>query len=120
MAVDVRYQSLASGVVASTGPRILYDFNKEVWFPCELLEATGIVLSPCEGISNNSPAISIKFGSKLNFYYGLNKNPPPFYIDFVPVAIHEMFHGLGIYYDVRQNGTFRTAISNRGADQNHL
>lgn len=43
----------------------------------------------------------------VDFYYGLDGNPPPYHLDFVSLALHEIGHGLGFAapFVVYQNGS---------------
>ncbi|MXZ48862.1 MAG: hypothetical protein F4Z13_06430 [Candidatus Dadabacteria bacterium] len=58
-----------------------------------------------QGFNGNNPDILIKFNERAPFYFGTETTPFN-YVNFVLVAAHELFHGLGFYDSFREDGSF--------------
>ena len=48
----------------------------------------------------------MEFSRDLDFYYGFRGEAPPFSIDFVALAAHEIIHGLGFNSSLGEDGSF--------------
>ena len=100
--------------VAQTSRTLLRTTASTVFYTCALAEAINLLptSSACERFLNAKDMV-IKFSRNLNFYYGLDGNPPIILIDFVPIVIHEVFHGLGFASGVKADGSFRLTSSDQ-------
>lgn len=71
----------------------------DIIYPTTLANAiTGTDTKP------NDIDIEIFMSNQINWYFGLDANPPVNQYDFVTVAIHEIAHGLGFVETLQQNG----------------
>ncbi len=83
----------------------------EIFYTCALAETIGVITQKCEDHPLNIQSdFSIRLNDTDDFYYGLDRNPPSNYIDFISVIIHETLHGLGIASDVMYDGGFLLEI----------
>ena len=57
-------------------------------------------------IDESAPHLVVEFSRSLEFYYGFYGEAPPFSIDFVALAIHEIIHGLGFHSSLEEDGSF--------------
>ena len=97
--------------IASTSSFLLQ--KSGIFYACALAEAIDALPPPstCEGLLTKD--MRIKFRETVNFYYGLDGNPPPNSIDFVSIVIHEVFHGLGFHSILKANGSFYLTSSDQ-------
>ncbi len=97
--------------IASTSSFLLQ--KSGIFYACALAEAIDALPPPstCEGLLTKD--MRIKFSETVNFYYGLDGNPPPNSIDFVTIVIHEVFHGLGFHSSLKANGSFYLTSSDQ-------
>lgn len=57
-------------------------------------------------IDEPAPHLVVEFSRSLEFYYGFYGEVPPFSIDFVALAVHEIIHGLGFHSSLEEDGSF--------------
>ena len=57
-------------------------------------------------IDESEPHLIVEFSRDLDFYYGFSGEVPPFSIDFVALAAHEIIHGLGFNSSLGEDGSF--------------
>jgi hypothetical protein len=57
-------------------------------------------------IDESAPHLVVEFSRSLQFYYGFHGEVPPFSIDFVAIAVHEIIHGLGFHSSLEKDGSF--------------
>lgn len=57
-------------------------------------------------IDESEPHLIVEFSKDLDFYYGFSGEVPPFSIDFVALAAHEIIHGLGFNSSLGEDGSF--------------
>ncbi len=57
-------------------------------------------------IDESVPHLVVAFSRSLEFYYGFYGEAPPFSIDFVGIAVHEIIHGLGFHSSLEEDGSF--------------
>ena len=60
-------------------------------------------------ISESAPHLAVEFSRSLEFHYGFHGEAPPFSIDFVALAVHEIVHGLGFHSSLGKDGSFPAA-----------
>lgn len=60
-------------------------------------------------IDESAAHFIVKFSRSLDFYYGFHGEAPPFSIDFVALAVHEIIHGLGFHSSLEEDGSFPSA-----------
>ncbi len=63
-------------------------------------------------IDESVPHLVVAFSRSLEFYYGFYGEAPPFSIDFVGIAVHEIIHGLGFHSSLEEDGSFPSATLN--------
>ncbi len=83
----------------------------EIFYTCALAETIGVIPQKCEDHPLNIQSdFIIRLSDRHAFYYGLDRNPPSNYTDFISVVLHETLHGLGITSNVMYDGGFTLAI----------
>ncbi len=117
--VEVRFSSLDNEqTIAVSSPYIVSVGSSRfpgIFYPCALAETIGIIRRQCEQAFNITADFAITFSDEVfNFYYGLDGNPLSNTIDFVPVVMHEVFHGMGFDSAVMQGGSFRLTTPGTG------
>lgn len=60
-------------------------------------------------IDESESHLVVEFSRDLDFYYGFQGEVPPFSVDFVALATHEIIHGLGFSSSLRGDGSFPSA-----------
>ncbi len=60
-------------------------------------------------IDESEPHFTVEFSRNSKFHYGLRGEAPPYSIDFVALAAHEIIHGLGFHSSLREDGSFPDA-----------
>ena len=60
-------------------------------------------------IDESEPHFRVEFSGNSDFYYGFRGEAPPFSIDFIALAMHEIIHGLGFHSSLREDGSFPDA-----------
>lgn len=90
-----------TGQIISFAPRELL----HIGYPAALAEK----IKGRKLIDESSPHFIVEFSRDSNFYYGFTGEPPPSSIDFVTLAIHEIFHGLGFHSSLEEDGSFPEA-----------
>lgn len=93
--VSAEFISLPNDVTAAAEPNGYFTISgaglADTLYPKALAEA----LSGSELGGANSTDILISINDGINFYYGLDANPPTGQIDFVTLILHNLGHGLG-------------------------
>lgn len=104
--------SPSGAALAGAGPTLIFrDFPQAekagTWYPVALAEALlgeNASGDPVTDPENGSPDIVVFVNSEIDngclgegtrFYYGLDGEDPPNQVDFAPVVLHELAHGLG-------------------------
>jgi len=88
--------TLGTNTLASCGPETYYENFKnapleDTYYAVAIAEK--IAGEELNGLSRSD--IDADFSSKINWYYGTDRNTPDDQYDFVSVVLHELTHGLG-------------------------
>ncbi len=112
ISVDIDWTKLATGVLASAGPKYIYLSQDDGFFYTSSVanQHAGTDLDP------NSPDILMSINSGAsNWYYGTNDTEimPSGTYDMVTAVLHELLHGLGWIGLIKSDGSY-------GGDGEHL
>lgn len=96
--VNATFDELSSGTLGSAGANGFTSLDASttpgavpnVFYPIALAEK---LLN--QDLNTVQPDIVANFNNQINWYYGLDANPPAGQYDFVSVVLHELGHGLG-------------------------
>ncbi len=96
--IDATFSALGDGLLGSAGPNGLISLNPStapgalpnVFYPLALAEKLANT-----NFNTTQPDIIASFSNEVNWYFGLDANPPAGQFDFVSVVLHELGHGLG-------------------------
>ncbi len=109
--IDANWELLDAGVLGSAGSNgsarnFVGAPMRDIDYPIALAEK----LARRDLNSEFSADINANFSSGIDWYYGLDGNPPPGEYDLVSVVLHEIGHGLGIA------GSFGANVASQAAD----
>lgn len=96
--INATFTELSSGTLGSAGANGFVSLDPSttpgavanVFYPVALAEK---LLD--DDINSVQPDIAANFNNQINWYFGLDANPPSGQFDFVSVVLHELGHGLG-------------------------
>ena len=93
--INAEFIDLPSDVTASTAPNGYFTISgvgvPNTLYPRALAEA----IQGSEIGGSGSLDLTVSINDEINFYYGLDANPPVDQIDFVTLILHNLGHGLG-------------------------